>query len=183
MKLIEPVHCRLRRWSAVRGERAGCLATGLALVALAGCTAAPASDAETAAVTGALASADCGYALSAEVRKVNKKGFRTRIKIKSTTGRKLNSTGFTVLVDAGAATLVKVGHGTFQKVENGYLLSTVQRPETRDDCEDDGAPDDDDDVLGGKAYRFHLKFEGAYTQLTANIISSSGMACNQTAPR
>ena len=133
-------------------------------------------------MTGALESADCGYALSADVTKVSKKGFRAKIKIKTADGGRLGSTGFTVLVNAGAATLVKVGHGTFQKVENGYLLSTVHGAETEDDSRG-RRPDDDADVLGGKAYRFHLKFEGAYTQLTANIISSSGATCDQTAPR
>jgi endo-1,4-beta-xylanase len=179
MKSIAPIRCGLSGSSTVRGERAGRFAVGLALCALTGCT--PGPDPETAAVTGALESAGCGYAVSADVTKVNKKGFRATIKITSTTGRKLASTGFTVLVNAGAATLVKVGHGTFQRVENGYLLSTVNRSETEDDCDGD-AVDDDADVLGGKAYRFHLRFDGPYTQLAANIISSSGTACDQTAP-
>ena len=63
---------------------------------------------------------------------------------------------------------------------NGYLLLTaVPTPETADDW--DGEPEDPD-VLAGKAYRFHLKFEGAYTQLSTHIMSSTGVACDQTAP-
>jgi endo-1,4-beta-xylanase len=129
----------------------------------------------------ALTSPACGYALSAEVKKVSKKGFTAKIKITNANGGKLASSGFTVLVSAGGANLVKVGHGTFQAVDGGYLLSAVSGAETADDLAvDDETPDPD--VLAGKAYRFHLKFEGTYTELVANIISSSGTTCDQTAP-
>ncbi|HEV8550404.1 MAG TPA: endo-1,4-beta-xylanase, partial [Polyangiaceae bacterium] len=65
--------------------------------------------------------------------------------------------------------------------ENGYLLSSLPSDETEDDLAvDDETPDPD--VLAGKAYRFHLKFEGPYTQLIANILTTSGVACDQTAP-
>ncbi|HYQ16597.1 MAG TPA: endo-1,4-beta-xylanase [Polyangiaceae bacterium] len=129
----------------------------------------------------ALTGSTCGYALQAEVKKVTKKGFKAKIKITNTNGKKLDSTGFKVLVRAGAATLAKVGHGTFQAVEGGYLLSSVSRDENDDDCSvDDETPDPD--VLAGKAYRFHLKFDGAYSSLVANIIASSGVTCDQTAP-
>src|SRR4029079_19166866 len=108
-----------------------------------------------------------GYALDADVGKVSKKGFRVRLKITNAAGGKLQSTGFTVLVNAGAATLGKVGHGTFRPDPNGYLLLTaVPTPETADDRE--GEPEDPD-VLSGKAYRFHLRFQGAYTQLSTHI--------------
>ncbi|HWP06634.1 MAG TPA: Ig-like domain-containing protein, partial [Polyangiaceae bacterium] len=123
----------------------------------------------------------CGYAVSAEVKKANKKGFKAKVKITNAAGGKLNSTGFTVLVNAGSAKLVKVGHGTFQAVEGGYLLSTIPAEETEDDREVDDETSDPD-VLAGKAYRFHLKFEGTYTALVANIISSSGVNCDQSAP-
>jgi len=152
-------------------------------LALFGCsTSEPTEAATVSASTEAVTAAPaCGYTLSSEVKKVNKKGFTAKIKIKNAAGGKLNSTGFTVLVNGAAAKLVKVGHGTFQAVENGYLLSTIPAPETDEDCEiDDETPDPD--VLAGKAYRFHLKFEGSYTQLVANIISSSGVNCDQTAP-
>jgi GH35 family endo-1,4-beta-xylanase len=152
-----------------------CLAAALA----AGCSSVDAPDTDVAVVRQAVTGADCGYALSAEVTKVSKKDFKAKIKIKNAAGGHLDSTGFTVLVNAGAATLDKVGHGTFQTVENGYLLSTIPADETEDDR--DGDPEDPD-VLGGKAYRFHLKFKGAYTTLTANLISSSGVACDQAAP-
>ncbi|HYP89722.1 MAG TPA: endo-1,4-beta-xylanase [Polyangiaceae bacterium] len=129
----------------------------------------------------ALTGSSCGYALLAEVKKVTKKGFKAKIKITNTNGKRLDSTGFKVLVRAGAATLAKVGHGTFQAVEGGYLLSSVSRDETEDDCSvDDETPDPD--VLAGRAYRFHLKLEGNYSSLLANIIASSGVTCDQTAP-
>ena len=130
----------------------------------------------------ALTSPACGYALAAEVTKVSKKGFRAKIKITNAAGGKLApATAFTVLVNAGAANLVKVGHGTFQTTENGYLLSSVAGAETADDLAvDDETPDPD--VLAGRAYRFHLKFEGTYSQFVANIITTSGVACDQTAP-
>jgi GH35 family endo-1,4-beta-xylanase len=132
--------------------------------------------------TEALTNTACGYALSAEVTKVSKKGFQAKLKVSNANGGKLApATSFSVLVDSGAATLVKLGHGTFQSTENGYLLSTLSDPES----DEDRAVDDetaDPDVLAGKAYRFHLKFEGTYTKLVANIISTSGVACDQTAP-
>lgn len=130
----------------------------------------------------AVVGADCGYSLSATVTKENKKGFRARITITSTDGGPLASTGLTVLVNAGAAQLVNVGHGTFQQVENGYLLSTVSESESDDDLQADGDAADDPDVLAGRAYRFHLRFDGPYTQLAANIVSSAGVNCDQAAP-
>jgi len=131
-------------------------------------------------VTGqALQAADCGYALTTSVTKATKKGFRVTVKIANAAGGPLDSTGLTVLVNAGASTLTKVGHGTFQTDANGYLLLTVPTAETADDR--DGDPQDPD-VLGGKAYQFHLTFDGAYTQLKTHIMSSSGVACDQTAP-
>ena len=172
-----------------RRSKFATLALCTAPLALLGCSTSTGEPTETSGVsvsTEAVTTAPatptaCGYALSAEVKKVNKKGFKAKIKIKNAAGGKLNSTGFTVHVNAGAAELVKVGHGTFQAVDGGYLLSTVSRDETDEDCEvDDETPDPE--VLAGKAYRFHLKFEGTYSQLVANIISSSGVNCDQTAP-
>src|SRR4051812_30946784 len=93
--------------------------------------------------TEALTNAACGYALSAEVTKVSKKGFKAKIKITNANGGKLApATSFSVLVNGGAATLVKVGHGTFQSTENGYLLSTINGSESDDDLAvDDEAAD------------------------------------------
>jgi endo-1,4-beta-xylanase len=131
--------------------------------------------------TQAVTSTACGYSLSAEVKKVSKKGFKAKLKIKNASGGHLESTGFKVLVNAGSAKLVKVGHGSFQTVENGYLLSSLPTEETEDDLAvDDETPDAD--VLAGRAYRFHLKFEGTYTELVANLLASSGVACDQTVP-
>lgn len=132
--------------------------------------------------TGALTNSACGYVLSADVSKANKKGFKAKIKISKADGSKLDpATSFSVLVNAGAATLTQVGHGTFQSTENGYLLSTISGDETDDDLAVDGETPDPD-VLGGKAYRFHLNFSGAYSTFVANIITTSGVACDQTAP-
>lgn len=130
----------------------------------------------------AVVGADCGYSVSATVTKQSKKGFRARIKITSTTGGALSSTGVTVLVNSGAAQLVHVGHGTFQQVESGYLLKTVSDSEAEEDLLADGESANDPDVLAGRAYRFHLRFDGPYTALAANIISSSGLNCDQSVP-
>jgi GH35 family endo-1,4-beta-xylanase len=130
------------------------------------------------AVTGA----DCGFSVSTNIKKVNKKGFRAIVKVTRTDGGRLNTTGLSVLVNAGAATLVKVGHGTFQQVENGYLLSAVSGDETDDDCDGDDSTPNDPDVLAGRAYRFHLKFEGTYTNLTTTMMASGGTTCDQAAP-
>jgi endo-1,4-beta-xylanase len=165
---------------ATKGRRwVGFLALCLAPAAVGGaCSSVDGSD--VAVVRQAIQGTDCGYAIGTDVSKVNKKGFKVKLKITNAAGGKLDSTGLTVLVNAGDAKLVKVGHGTFQPDPNGYLLLTaVPTPETADDR--DGDPDDPE-VLAGKAYRFHLKFEGAYTQLSTHIMSSSGVACDQTAP-
>ncbi|HET9933868.1 MAG TPA: Ig-like domain-containing protein, partial [Polyangiaceae bacterium] len=127
----------------------------------------------------AVEAANCGYSLCVEVKKASKKGFSATIKITNRGGR-LATSGFTVLVNSGAAQLTHVGHGTFKAVEGGYLLSTVGSAESADDLDGDAA--DDPDVLSGRAYRFHLKFSGVYTTLKANIISSGGVNCDQTAP-
>jgi len=151
----------------------------LASVAISGCASTESEKSEVGVASQALEGVDCGYAVAANVKRVTKKGFRATIKI--TNGGRLMSTGFTVLVKAGAATLDHVGHGSFQAVEGGYLLSSNDLEEDCDDLEDDEKLDDPD-ILMGKAYRFHLKFKGPYTALTANIISSSGANCDQTAP-
>jgi endo-1,4-beta-xylanase len=164
-------------------SRIAALAFFSAPLALSGCSTSEASEAASVSVStqAVTAAPTCGYAVSAEVKKANKKGFKAKVKITNAAGGKLNSTAFTVLVNADAGKLVKVGHGTFQAVEGGYLLGTIPAAETDEDCEvDDETPDPD--VLAGKAYRFHLKFEGSYTKLVANIISSSGVNCDQTAP-
>jgi GH35 family endo-1,4-beta-xylanase len=140
----------------------------------------PATATENVAVTSSALS-DCGFALSTQVSKANKKGFKATITVTSTNGGPLVTTGLTVLVNAGGNTLTKVGHGTFQAVENGYLLSTVAGDETADDLAmDDSQPSADE--LAGRAYRFHVWFDGTYSSLVANVMSSSGSACDQTAP-
>ncbi len=131
----------------------------------------------------ALTESDCGFSVSATVTKANKKGFRAWVKVQRTDGGRLDTSGLTVLVNAGDAELVKVGHGTFEEVENGYLLSTIDRSAHRGDCDDEDSPEDDADVLAGRAYRFRLTFKGAPGELTANIISSDGVACDQSAPQ
>ena len=46
----------------------------------------------------------------------------------------------------------------------------------------DGDSASDPDVVAGRAYRFHLSFEGAYTALSAIMSPSGGGKCDQTAP-
>lgn len=158
------------------------MALCVAPLGLLGCSSGAAPQTESVGTTSqAVTSQACGYSVDAEVKKVTKKGFKAKIKIKNAAGGRLQSTGFTVHVNAGAASLVKVGHGTFQAVDGGYLLSTVNGDETADDLAvDDETPDPD--VLAGRAYRFHLKFEGNYSALVANLIASSGVTCDQSAP-
>ncbi len=175
-----------KRTTARARRRVGFVALCCALLASIASLACSSNDAEAThrvnVTTEALTSTACGYALSADVTKVSKKGFQAKLKITHTNGGKLApATSFSVLVQSGAAKLEKVGHGTFRSTENGYLLSTVNAPETAADrAVDDEAPDPD--VLAGKAYRFHLKFEGDYTELLANIVTNSGVTCDQTAP-
>jgi len=125
----------------------------------------------TQAVTGA----SCGYSVSTNIKKVTKKGFKAKLKIQNPD--RIPSTGLQVFVSAGDAELVHVAHGTFEAVEGGYLLSSVSDAESLDDMEDTDA-----DVIAGKAYRFNLKFEGDYTDLTAHLVSSSGVNCDQEVP-
>jgi GH35 family endo-1,4-beta-xylanase len=147
-----------------------------------GCSSEEAPATHVAETQQALEAPDCGYAVSAEIRKVTRKDFRARVKVTKIDGSHIDAAAFNVLVNAGTATLVKVGHGTFQASENGYLLNTVSSDETEEDSEGDEDSPPDADVIAGRAYRFHLKFEGSYTQLKANIISSDGVACDRTAP-
>ncbi|HKO46942.1 MAG TPA: endo-1,4-beta-xylanase [Polyangiaceae bacterium] len=130
----------------------------------------------------AVVAADCGYSVNVSVTRESKTGFRARVRVSSTNGMRLPSTGFSVWVDGGAATLAHVGHGTFEQVENGYLLSTVTTSESPEDLLADGDSASDPDVLAGRAYRFHLSFHGAYTTLSAVMNSSGGVKCDQTAP-
>lgn len=163
-------------WSGLRPN--GLSALILAPLALLGCSSSEPVDSAVGVTAQAVEAANCGYSLSVDVKKVNKKGFSATVKIMNSDGH-LATSGFTVLVNAGAAQLTHVGHGTFTAVEGGYLLSTVASDETEDDLDGDDA---DPDVLNGRAYRFHLKFTGTYTTLKANIISSGGVNCDQTAP-
>ena len=169
---------------AGKGTKTGLVALCCAPLALLGCsTSDVGSGSESVSVASqAVEGATCGYSLAVEVKKANKKGFKAKLKITRADGGKLApATSFTVLVNSGAAQLVKVGHGTFSAVEGGYLLGTVNEAESDDDLEVDDETSDPD-VLAGKAYRFHLKFEGAYSELVANLISTSGVNCDQTAP-
>lgn len=158
------------------------VAWSLVSLALLGCVASePAAVEHVGTTSQALTTTACGYAVSTDVKKVNKRGFRAKIKITKVGGGRLDATGFTVRVSASAAKLVKVGHGTFQPVDGDYLLRAVGGGETDDDLAfaEEGP---DPDVLAGRAYRFHLKFEGPYSSLVAHIISRNGEACDQTAP-
>lgn len=157
---------------------AGRLALCLTPATLAACAAGDVGESEAGLGTVSQAvveGSSCGYSIKTDLKKQNKKGFKVKLKVKNPDH--IPSTGLTVLVNAGAAKLVHVAHGTFQQVENGYLLSTVSEPESLDEMEDEDA-----DVMAGKAYRFNLKFEGTYEDLTAYIVSSSGVNCDQTAP-
>ncbi|HET7542153.1 MAG TPA: endo-1,4-beta-xylanase, partial [Polyangiaceae bacterium] len=153
------------------------MALCLTPAALAACSSGEISKGEVARTTeqALVAGPSCGYSISTDVGKANKNGFKVKLKITSSDGSPLNSSGITVLVNSGAAQLEHVAHGSFTPAENGYLLSTIGG----DDSEDGEV---DADVLDGKAYQFNLHFSGAYTQLTANIMSSSGVNCDQTAP-
>lgn len=151
--------------------RLGSIALSMAVPLFAGCG----SSADTSstqvgtaseAVTGVSAST-CDYSVASEVRHVGKKGFHAYVTVTNVSGA--NSKDFSVLVNAGAAKLVDVDHGSFQPSEYGYLLSPVDRLAKHPLKQD-------------HTYRFKLKFEGAYTQLTANIISNNGVDCDQTAP-
>ena len=157
-----------RTWS-------GFLALCLAPAALAGCAVDQGLEGELGSKTEAATVVNCGYTVTAKIGKTNKKGFKAKLKVKDL--KQIQTTGLTVFVSAGAAKLVHVAHGTFTAVDGGYLLSTVPAAESLDDMEDT-----DSDVLGGKAYRFNLKFEGEYTQLVTYVVSSSGSNCDQTAP-
>ena len=152
------------------------MAICLAPAAIAGCSSGETARNDVAATTTqALEGPNCGYSISTDVGKPNKKGFKVKLKI--TNGDHLGSTGFTVLVSAGAAKLVHVAHGSFRQSRT----ATSSAPSLRTTLEEaDGATDPD--VLAGRAYLFNLKFEGPYTQLSAHIISSSGVNCDQTAP-
>ncbi|HEY3495071.1 MAG TPA: Ig-like domain-containing protein, partial [Polyangiaceae bacterium] len=131
----------------------------------------------------AIEGVDCGYTVTTRITKGhNKKHFHARVKVTRTGGGRLKSTGFTVLLDTGGAELLRVGHGKFEKVENGYLLSTVDRHESRHDCDDDDDDRNDPDVLAGRAYRFYLTLKAPRTNLESHIISSSGVTCDQTGP-
>ena len=164
--------------------RSAALALCCAPLTLWGCSTNDAAESESVGVaTQAIASTDsgaaCGYSVDTEVKSVKKKSFRARITVTAANGGHLApATAFTVLVRAGAAKLVDVDHGTFEAAENGYVLSTI--PERgRHDCRHDDQPPE---PLSGRAYRFDLTFEGPYTELVANIMSASGVACDQTAP-
>lgn len=180
------MHRPSRHSKSVGKCAAGLLVLCATPFALAGCSAGGAasepSGAEVAAQQAAAATTGCGYSVSASVTKESKTGFRARITISSTNGAPLASTGFTVLVNGGTAQLVHLGHGTYKQVENGYLLSTVSTSESAEDLLADGDSASDPDVLAGRAYRFHLSFEGPYTQLSANILTSGGVKCDQSAP-
>jgi len=169
---------RSRRLSAAAARKlAGFGTLCLVPAALAACSSGDLRSGQVAATTTqALEGPSCGYSISTDVKKPNKNGFGAKLKI--TNGDHLGSTGFTVLVNAGAAKLVHVAHGTFQAVDNGYLLSTVASDDSSEPL--DGATDPD--VLDGRSYLFNLKFEGSYSELTARIISSSGVNCDLTAP-
>ncbi|HEX2731994.1 MAG TPA: endo-1,4-beta-xylanase [Polyangiaceae bacterium] len=172
-----------RRSSNLRAGLEILLTCALSLFVFVGCAATGRDDADQSIdeTTEAVSGADCGFSISTSVLKVNKKGFKARIKVKRSDGGRLNTPGLSVLVSAGNAQLVKLGHGTFQAVDGGYLLSTIGRDENDDDCDgEDTTPDPD--VLAGRAYRFHLKFEGAYGALSTNMMSSGGVACDQAAP-
>jgi GH35 family endo-1,4-beta-xylanase len=171
------------RQIAALGRSAGYWALFCAPLAFGACSSNGSGETEVGVAQSALtgSSSSCGYAVSAQVTKVNKKGFRAWIKVTNASGGKLSSTGLTVLVNAGGATLTKVGHGTFQAVDDGYLLSSVDRDETADDCDGDDKTADPD-VIAGRAYRFHLTFDGTYSALAANLISSSGVDCDTTPP-
>jgi len=154
---------------------AGCLALCLTPAALAACTSGGAATSDVATTTQALDTASCGYTLSTDVGKANKNGFKVKLKIASADGSHLNTTGLTILIDSGAAQLTHVAHGSFTTSENGYLLSTIGG-------DDSGDTETDADVLSGKAYSFNLQFSGTYSKFVANVMSNSGVNCDQTAP-
>ena len=165
--------------TSASGRWAGFLAICLTPTAIAGCSSAETARNDVAAVTSqALSAATCGYSLSTDLRKANKKGFKVKLKITNTDGARLDTIGIAVLVNAGQAQLVNVAHGSFAPADNGYLLKTVPYAETLEEMDGETDPD----VISGKAYRFNLKFEGTYSQLSANIISNAGVNCDQTAP-
>jgi len=169
-----------RRFGNLLKCSVGIFALGFMPLAVGGCSNTDNSRTETAIAREAVDVANCGYALTTEVKSVNKKGFKAKIKVSDTSGGRLQP--FTVLVNAGSAELVKVAHGTFQKVQNGYLLSTISPDQDCRDDEFDDDPTEDEAVTLGKKYRFGLKFSGSYTQLSTFIISANGVNCDQTAP-
>ncbi|HYQ04126.1 MAG TPA: endo-1,4-beta-xylanase [Polyangiaceae bacterium] len=164
-----------RLTTAFTRKWAGCLALCLTPAALAACTSGGAATSDVATTTQALDTASCGYTLSTDVGKANKNGFKVKLKIASADGSHLNTTGLTILIDSGAAQLTHVAHGSFTTSENGYLLSTIGG-------DDSGDTETDADVLSGKAYSFNLQFSGTYSKFVANVMSNSGVNCDQTAP-
>ena len=169
---------RTHRFTSL-GLMIGCLAP----LALAACSSAEIGEAPIGVSEEAVVGADCGYTVTTKITKSHdKKRFHARVKVTKTGGGRLNSTGFTVLVNTNGAELVKVGHGSFKKTENGYLLSTVERRESRHDCDDDDDDWNDPDILSGRAYRFFLTLKTPRTNLESHIISSSGVMCDQMGP-
>jgi GH35 family endo-1,4-beta-xylanase len=111
--------------------------------------------------------ATCEYSVATDVHGVGAKGFNAHVTVTNVSGA--TSTGFSVLVNAGAAQLVNVAHGSFTPSEYGYLLSA-------------DASLANSQLNQGQTYTFELKFSGAYTQLSAEIISNDGVTCDQTPP-
>jgi len=177
--MIDTKNIAFRRLDAVARHALGALALLLAPFALGSCTSTESVNSEISVANQAVVGADCGYEVSSKVSRVSKKGFKVKIKVANVSG--VPSTGFSVLVNSGTAQLVKVGHGTFQATENGYLMSPVVSPEDDEECDRDDETEDLE-VLLGRAYRFHLKFEGAYSPIVANMISNNAINCDQAAP-
>jgi GH35 family endo-1,4-beta-xylanase len=156
-------HSRKREAVALFGLF-GLLVTTLLVAA---CTSADPSTQRVAVAREGVTGSTCSYAVSTNVHGVSKNGFNVQVTVTNVSGD--TSTAFSVLVNAGAATLVDVAHGTFQPGEFGYLVSPLASLASSQ-------------LNQGQTYTFELKFSGAYTQLTANILSNDGTTCDQTAP-
>jgi endo-1,4-beta-xylanase len=168
----------LQRWKAAARHSTRIFAMCLAPLAVGACSTGDNAKSEVAVSRQAVIGTDCGYNITTEIKNVNKKGFRAKIKVTSSTGERLHQP-LNVLVNAGSAQLTKVAHGTFQTTSNGYLLTSI---DPDDDCDDLDEAGEQEDELLGKKYRFNLKFTGSYTQLTAYMMSVAGTTCDQVAP-
>ncbi|MCL2449631.1 MAG: hypothetical protein FWD17_11855, partial [Polyangiaceae bacterium] len=115
----------------------------------------------------AVSASTCSYSVASEVNGMGASGFNAQVTVTNVAGQ--TSTGFSVLVNAGSAQLAQVSHGTFQSGEYGYVLTPVPSLASSQ-------------LNQGQTYSFELQFSGAYTELTANIVSNNGQTCDTTAP-